>query len=230
MKGISIVLAILGVIVSTGALAEEEGWISLFNGKDLDGWEQKNGLASYTVEDGVIVGTSAPNSKNSFLCTKQHFGDFILEFEFKANPSLNSGVQIRSNSFEKFDKGRVHGYQCELEDEAQNRDWWCGIYDEGRRGWLCPAKEDEAFGKEFGDKGRALWKNGEWNQIRIEAKGDHIQTWLNGELRADLHDSMTPSGFIALQVHGVGDRTEPLSVCWRNIRVQGTPVEPPAAP
>jgi len=221
MKRLFIALAVMGLAIpASGFAADDEGWVDLFNGKDLDGWEVKNGKATYRVEDGAIVGTSAPNSPNSFLCTKKHFGDFVLEFEFKANPTMNSGLQFRSNSLESYKSGRVHGYQCELEDEAQSRDWWCGVYDEGRRGWLYPTKEDEALAAKFTEEGQRLWKNGEWNRVRIEAKGDHIRTWLNGELRADLHDAMTPSGFVALQVHGVGKRTEPLSVRWRNLRIK----------
>ena len=107
-----------------------------------------------------------------------------------------------------------------MEDEGQDRDWSAGIYDEGRRGWLYPTKDDEAAGAKFGEQGKRLWKNGEWNHIRVEAKGDRIKTWLNGELRADLEDDMTAEGFIGLQVHGVGETKEPLSVRWRNIRIK----------
>ncbi len=200
--------------------AEEAGWVDLFNGKDLSGWTQKNGKALFAVENGEIVGTSVPNTENSFLCTEKDYGDFVLEFEFMGHPSLNSGVQVRSQSLPDYKDGRVHGYQCELEDEAKDRDWFCGIYDEGRRGWLFPTKEDKDTGKAFGDAGRRLWKNGEWNLVRIEAKGGRIRTWLNGEARADLEDNMTLSGFIALQVHGVGKKETPMSVRWRNIRVR----------
>jgi len=220
MKQVVIGLCVAWVVVGGVAVAEEEGWIKLFNGKDLEGWERKGGKATYKVEDGAIVGTSAPKSPNTFLCTKRHFADFILEFEFKANPAMNSGVQVRSNSLPEYRDGRVHGYQCELEDEAQARDWWGGIYDEGRRGWLFPPKDDTETGARFTEQGKRIWKNGEWNKVRIEAKGDRIKTWINGEPRADLEDGMTPSGFIGLQVHGVGNREEPLSVRWRNIRLK----------
>ena len=221
MKRLLTVLLGIGLMLSlSGLAAAEEGWASLFNGKDLDGWEQKGGQAQYKAEDGTIVGASVPNTDNSFLCTKKQYGDFVLEFEFKGDPHLNSGVQIRSNSLPEYKNGRVHGYQCELEDEAQDRDWSGGIYDEGRRGWLCPKKEDEAACKRFSEQGKRVWKNGEWNQVKVEARGDHIQTWVNGELRADLHDTMTPKGFIALQVHGVGDKKEPMSVQWRNVRIK----------
>jgi len=196
-------------------------WITLFNGKDLDGWEQKGGTAKYHVEDGVIVGTSVPNTSNSFLCTKAHFSEFVLELDFMGHPDLNSGVQVRSECLPKYKDGRVHGYQVELEQESRDRYWSGGIYDEGRRGWLFPMKSEEETPeqKAFSEQGKRIWKAGEWNHIKVEARGDTIKTWVNGELRADLKDGMTLSGFIALQVHGVGKKEEPMTVKWRNIRL-----------
>src|SRR5262249_10909015 len=84
-----------------GLSADERGWVNLFNGKDLDGWVQHGGKAKYRVEDGQIVGSSVPGTANSFLCTKLNYSDFVLELEFKVDPSLNSGVQIRSECFEE---------------------------------------------------------------------------------------------------------------------------------
>lgn len=219
LRNISLIAALVCVSLPIAA-NDGDGWISLFNGKNLDGWEQKGGKARYYVADGVIVGQSVPNTPNSFLCTKKHYGDFVLEFEFMGHPELNSGVQIRSNSKPSYRNGRVHGYQCELEEGNRERDWSAGIYDEGRRGWLYPPDGDEELGKKFGEQGRRLWKEGEWNHIRVEAIGDSIKTYLNGELRADLTDGMTPSGFIALQVHGVGGKKEPMTVKWRNIKLK----------
>jgi hypothetical protein len=201
-----------------------EGWITLFDGKSLDGWEQKGGVAKYRVEDGAIVGQSVPNTGNSFLCTQEMYGDFVLELEMFGHPNLNSGVQIRSNSLPDYKDGRVHGYQVEVEDEGKDRDWTGGIYDEGRRGWIFPTKDDTekdaAHREAFSKQGKTTWKNGEWNSIKVEAKGDHIRTWINGELRTDLRDDMTARGFIGLQVHGVGDKKEPMTVKWRNIRLK----------
>src|SRR4051812_1598837 len=74
----------------------KEKWEDLFDGKTLNGWEQAQGKAKYEVKDGMIVGTSVLNSPNSFLITKKHYGDFVLELDFKVDEGLNSGVQIRS--------------------------------------------------------------------------------------------------------------------------------------
>ncbi|HEV57661.1 MAG TPA: DUF1080 domain-containing protein, partial [Phycisphaerales bacterium] len=89
-------------------------WVDLFDGKTLNGWTQLNGTAKYAVEDGVIVGTAVQGSPNSFLCTDTFYGDFLLEFEVKVDSSLNSGVQVRSNSYRGYQNGRVHGYQVEI--------------------------------------------------------------------------------------------------------------------
>lgn len=218
MKSMYSLAFALGLLIAIPAMGED--WVDITPDADQSGWVQRGGEAKYRVEDGVVIGTSVPNTGNSFLCTEKTYGDFILEFEFFGHPDLNSGVQIRSESSADYKDGRVHGYQVELEDEGQDRDWSGGIYDEARRGWLHPKKDDEAAGKAFGDAGKKLWKNGEWNTIRVEARGDSIRTWLNGEPRAELTDGMTPEGFIALQVHGVGSKEEPMSVKWRNIRIQ----------
>jgi hypothetical protein len=215
-------LSIFALVLLTAPLAADE-WKPLFDGKSLDGWEQKGGEAKYRVEDGQVVGTSVPNTGNSFLCTTKNYGDFILELEFKVDPRLNSGVQIRSQCFaepmlvvgKKIPAGRVHGYQVEI--DPSDRAWSGGIYDEGRRGWLNDLKDTDT---KDNAAARKAFKQDDWNQFRVECRGDSIKTWLNGVPAADLTDGMTPEGFIALQVHGVGAEKEPREVRWRNIRIQ----------
>ncbi len=191
-------------------VAADVKFTQLFDGKTLDGWKQLGGKAKYEVKDGAIVGSSVPNTPNSFLCTKKMYGDFVLEYEFKVDPSLNSGVQIRSNSLESYRSGRVHGYQVEI--DPSQRVWTAGIYEESRRGWLNNLKDNEPARKAF--------KQNEWNKVRVEAIGDSLKTQLNGVAAADLVDSMTLSGFIGLQVHGVGKRTDPVSISWRGLRIK----------
>ncbi len=192
----------------------EEKFSPLFDGKTLEGWTQKGGKAEYTVEGECIVGRTVPGTPNSFLCTKKHYGDFILEYEFKVDKELNSGVQIRSNSFKEYKNGRVHGYQVEIDpDMKRARLWTAGIYEEGRRGWLNDLSKNE--------KARKAFKPGAWNHIRVEAIGDSIKTRLNGVPAADLKDSMTLTGFIGLQVHGIGQRTDgPFAVRRRNLKIK----------
>ncbi len=187
----------------------DDGSVPLFDGQSLAGWTQRGGKADYRVEDGAIVGATRPNQPNSFLCTTEEFGDFILTLRFKVDPDLNSGVQIRSQSLPAYHNGQVHGYQVEIDPSA--RAWTGGIYDEGRRGWLAPLDKEPAA--------RAAFKPGQWNSMRIEARGDLIRAWINDIPTAAIHDSMTPRGFIGLQVHGGGTGAE-RTVRFRDIRLQ----------
>jgi hypothetical protein len=201
-----------------------DGFVSLFDGKTLEGWEQHSGKAEYRVENGTIIGKSVPNTGNSFLCTTKKYGDFVLELEFKLDPMLNSGIQFRSLFYEtatevmidgkpkKFEADRVHGYQFELDPSP--RAWTGGVYDEGRRGWLKDLKENPAAQKAF--------KQNEWNKVRIECQGDSIKTFLNDVPAAELKDGLTKEGVIALQVHGIGKKAEAAGkeVMWRNIRIK----------
>jgi len=199
-------------------LHAQNGWRDLFNGKDLQGWEQLNGTARYFVENGDLVGETVLGSPNSFLCTRDHFGDFILEFEVKLEAPINSGVQIRSHAISAFMDfgGRVHGYQVEI--DPMERAWSGGIYDESRRGWL--------YNLERNPEGREAFKMGEWNHFRVEAIGNSIRTWVNGVQCADLVDDMTPSGLIGLQVHSIGTiEEEGKKIRWRNIRIMTEDLE-----
>ncbi len=213
-------LALMALLSDT-ATAAEDGWKMLFNGKSLDGWIQKNGTATYRIEDGTVVGKTNEGSPNSFLCTAQEYGNFELEFEVKVDDSLNSGVQIRSQTKElgaddKAKFGRVNGPQVEIEASGNKGAEAGYIYGEATgRGWLTPADKLKPH-KHF--------KDGEWNSFRVVAKGAHIQTWINGTPIADLTDEdiykTHPRGFIALQVHGIKRGAGPYEVAWRNIRIK----------
>lgn len=189
----------------------QSGWQPLFNGKDFSGWKKLNGQADYRIENDQIVGITKMGTPNTFLCTEKNFGNFILELEVKVDPALNSGIQFRSNSRPDYRNGVVHGYQAEIDPSP--RAFSGGIYDEQRRGWLCPLTENEA--------GRRAFKNGDWNQYRIEAIGHEIRIWVNGVNTANLVDDLTATGFIGLQVHSIGNKSEEArEIRWRNIRIK----------
>jgi len=209
ITGVVLVLGCLSVYAMASETEKEAGWVSLFNGKNLDGWEQINGTANYEAKDGCIVGMTAKGSPNSFLCTKKHYSDFELEFEVKVDDRLNSGVQIRSNSFKEYRDGRVHGYQVEIAADGNSG----LIYDEARR--------DKWVGEDKSDKkaSTAAFKKGDWNKYRVVCAGNSIKTWINGTPIADIVDSMTAKGFIGLQVHSFSGDT-PAQVCWRNLRIK----------
>ncbi|MDR0394691.1 MAG: DUF1080 domain-containing protein [Tannerella sp.] len=201
----------VSISILFGSCASGDGWTDLFNGKDLTGFNQLNGKAPYRVEDGMLIGTSVKGQPNSFMATEQDYGDFILEFDVLCDPTLNSGVQFRSESRPDYNNGRVHGYQCEI--DPSDRAWSGGIYDEARRGWLVTLQGNQP--------GNAAYKKNDWNHYRIEALGDTIRIWLNGVNTANLLDNTTPKGFIAFQVHAIGnnDAQEGKEIKWKNIRI-----------
>ncbi len=185
----------------------DSGWIDLTAGGLEEGWRQLGGAAEYALEDGVVVGTAVIETPNSFLATKEEYGDFALQLEFRIDEGLNAGVQIRSHSDPDYWNGAVHGYQVEI--DPSERAWSAGIYDEARRGWLFPLSVNPAASRAF--------RQGDWNHLYIEAIGPEIRTWLNNVPATFLIDEMTASGFIALQVHSVGPDDGGLQVRYRNV-------------
>ena len=207
-------------IVATAVLVRTDarGPEPLFNGKDLTGWTVVNGKAPYTVENGVIVGSTVADSPNSFLATDRKFKDFILELELKQDigPS-NSGVQFRGQRRADYRDGRVFGYQCEI--DPSERAWTGGIYDEQRRDWLYQGN--------LNPPGQKAYKFGEWNRIRVEAIGPSLRTFINDIPVAQVIDDMDAEGFIALQVHSISKPEEAgRKVMFRNIRIQTSDLKP----
>jgi len=212
-----------GALAATGLAVEATGWVDLFDGKSLKGWTQKNGTASYRVEDGMIVGKTVEGSPNSFLCTDAAYADFELEFDVKVDSGLNSGVQIRSKTKEKADgkgknqqAGRVYGPQVEIESSGAKGAEAGYVYGEATGlGWLTPPDKL---------KPHTTFKDGEWNHYRVVAKGPRIQTWINGQPIEDItHEEIYksfPAGFIGLQVHGIKKGLGPFEVRWRNLRIK----------
>ena len=218
MKRKQFLVSILILMFSISIFAGDDGWKSLFNGENTDGWIQKNGIATYRVEDGMIIGKTAPGSPNSFLCTGKDFGNFELVFEVNLmNNELNSGVQIRSQTQKPKkgeDFGRVNGPQIEIEASGENGAEAGYIYGEACGGWMTPNDKLTPHNN---------FKDGEWNSYKIIAEGSRIRVWINDQLISDLVDEEKfeshPSGFIGLQVHGVGARG-PFQVAWRNIKIK----------
>ena len=190
----------------------EEGFVSIFDGKSLDGWAKHGGSAKYKVEDGCIVGECVPNTpNNTFLVYEKPFGNFIFKCDFKVEVPGNSGVQFRSAIRENDD--RVFGYQCEIAPGDKDT---CRIYDEGRRGhqknrvWLDNTPEEVL------NESIATYKEGEWNSLEIQAIGPSIRTWLNGKPVVNIFDYLDFSGVFGLQIHA-GTQGK---VWWKNVRVK----------
>ncbi len=237
-------------LLATQRLLAQDNWVELFNGKDLTGWTQKTGNATYAVEDGCIVGTmhTPGNGTNSFLFTTKSYDNFVIELDFKADPRVNSGLQFRSAYSDKpvstewkgktvkVPEGYVYGYQVEIDTDLKGKTFTGGIYDEHRRGVYIDPDDGATgpHGKAFTELNRKITQADEWNHLRLVAIGDHIKTYLNGVLRADVHDPMSASGFIGLQVHNSKEAaSNGAQVRFKNIRMKPASAkddqpEPPA--
>ncbi|MEI9908387.1 MAG: DUF1080 domain-containing protein [Bacteroidota bacterium] len=208
--------ASLFITVLVSAQTPATGWQNLFNGKDLAGWKRVAGKADYKVEDGVIIGRTVVNSRNTFLVTEKEYGDFILEADvWVEDEEGNAGLQTRSH----FDaaafggEGKVYGRQCEVDPTL--RRWTGGIYDEGRRDWLYPMQLNAAA--------QNVYKKGEYNHFRIECIGNEMKTWVNGVATAYVVDTLDAKGFIGLQVHAINSPDHAgKKVGFKNIRIKTT--------
>jgi len=187
--------------------ADAEGWISLFNGKDLSGWEGDPKL--WKVENGYISAKAAKVNGNTFLIFKHPFSNFVLRAEcmiIEAGKFPNSGIQYRSKVVDP-QKWVVHGYQADA-----GKGFWGDLYDEGgvRKTLFKASKEATAAVKLDG-----------WNQYEITAEGTHLKQVLNGVVAGEFDDKdpehRAMSGVIALQYHAPGENFE---VRFREVKIK----------
>ena len=214
-RNLTSILCLTALILCFSSCSNEKKddapWQNLFEEDSMQGWSIKGGNASYEIVNGELIGTSTLNTPNTFLVSDEMYADFILELEYKVDPLLNSGIQIRSHSIPTYRNGVVHGYQIEI--DPSERAWSAGIYEEQKRGWLNTLSTNPKAQKAF--------KQNEWNKYRIEAIGDTLKTWINGVPAAYLIDDMTSAGFIGLQVHDIGNdkNKEGTQVTWKNVKI-----------
>lgn len=191
-------------------------WMDLIDGDTLEGWTQVNGDAPYEIADGTIRGTNVLESPNSFLASDETFSDFILEFESRSIGDANSGVQFRTDLAPGTWSGVV-GYQLDI--DPSERRWTGGIYHEGVHVWRhAMARNPEC---------QAAYQHEAWNTYRIEASGSVIATWVNGVPCAHMVGEHHTAGFIALQVHAIGQEEKYLGSFteWRDMRILKAPNE-----
>lgn len=179
-----------------------EGFVALFNGRDLGKWEGRPDV--WKVEGGTIVGSTDgidPIKGNTFLIYKGGtFRDFELRFEIKLR-NHNSGVQFRSEELPGF---VVKGLQADAAAGA----WWGSIYDEkGTRGVIVNG---------YKGKAETVVKAGDWNEYSIYCKGGVVRLTVNGMVTAELGEEVPKTGVIALQVHA----GPPMRVEFRNVRIR----------
>jgi hypothetical protein len=233
MKKTFIVASLLLLLAQTGCLTAEDGFTSMFNGKDLTGWGGVMEL--WSVRDGVIVGQTTeknPAKENSFLVwTNGQPADFEMRCSFKitANntvPFANSGIQYRSKVV-KPEYWVVAGYQADME---VGTNYTGGLYEEKERGILAKRGDKvviHADGKKevVGSLGGFMELQNEihpdgWNEYVIIAKGNHLQQFINGKEMIDVvdeeSDKAAASGVIALQLH----HGPPMTVEFKDLRIK----------
>ena len=173
---------------------------SLFNGKNISGW-QIHGTEKWYVENGELICESGPDKEYGYLSTLKSYKDFVLKLEFKQEANGNSGVFFRST----VNGTIIRGWQVEVAPTGQHTG---GIYESYGRGWLIkPVPEKEKY-----------LKMGEWNNLKIQVIGDKVTTFLNGHEMIQLQDDKIAAGEggIALQIHSGGG----IKVRWRNLKIK----------
>ncbi|GAB5559875.1 MAG: DUF1080 domain-containing protein [Synoicihabitans sp.] len=229
-------LLILVLLSTNFAFANHHAQQSIFNGKDLTGWS--GSPDHWSVKNGTITGHTTPENElevNTFLIWENEVSDFEFTAEFKlTGETANSGIQYRSKVLDA-DKWIAGGYQADM--DYQNR--YTGmLYEERGRGIIIrpgiratinpghTTKKPQLTSLGEGisaEEHKAAIKKGEWNKIRIVAKGNHLKHFINGVLTAEGIDTdpkhAASSGALALQLH----RGPPMTVQFRNIKLKELP-------
>lgn len=221
------------VALAGGLLAGEDGFVSIFNGHDLSGWEGKPGW--WRVEDGALTAESTPEKP----CDKHNYliwrggqpGDFELRLEYRIQgEGANSGIQFRSRELSDWD---TSGYQADIEAGGQ----WTGCLFEHRRGGVAMRGQKVVIHPDgrkditpLGDPAvlQTRVRPKDWNTYRIVALGNEILLEINGAIMCRASDFQegfaARRGVIALQMHP----GPPMKIQFRNLRIKV--FDPPGAP
>ncbi len=201
---VSVFILIFLMPLAAAQAASKNGWVSLFDGKDLNGWK-KNGEEKWVVDRGAILGVSNIG-KYGYLTTDKTYSNFKLRLRFRCETKGNSGVFTRSKITGDSPKTGpdIVGMQVEVDPTRHTG----GIYESGGRGWVAqPTAEGE----------RAI-RPCRWNKLEILAQGNHYVTRLNGKQIVDFTDSAPKftDGVIGLQLHTGGG----VSIRFKDIYIQ----------
>ena len=182
----------------------ESKTVSLFNGKDLTGWELFGSMRVSVDEEGNLVTQNGEDLQYGYLGTREYYKDFDLTCEFKQMSNGNSGLFFHSFVHGGYASNKVNGWQCEVAPKGNDTG---GIYESYGRGWLV----------QIPDEKENILKEGEWNTLRLRVEGNKVQTWLNGEAMIEIEDELIGSktGRIMLQIHDGNN----ITVKWRNFNL-----------
>ncbi len=191
-------VVVVGLFSAAVLTAAEPGpWISLFNGKDLAGWAAPSASAFWRVERGVLIGESDAKQTGSTLKTEQKFSDFILELDARWQGDPDSGVFFREPAL-----------QVQIGTSISRKVDLTGSFYLAKEGGYPEHAQAKNAAK--------LLKPGEWNTLRVEARGDTFKVSINGTPASQLTDAKYPgAGPIGVQIHA----KLTMKVEFRNIRV-----------
>ena len=190
MKPLKLLLAICCTLATS--FAEEkpaaDGFVALFDGKTLNGWNNPYEWGKAEVVDGEIHLTG---DKKFFLITEKTYGDFVFEGDVLLPPGkANSGFIFRG----QVEPNKVFGYQCEVDGDA-TRAWSGGLYDEGRRMWfISPIKGDAASEAAFNNAPAAPSSATTGTPTASPARARNIKIEVNGVITTDVVDEKDASG------------------------------------
>jgi len=204
--GVFVALGLIAGLTTLVQAAPENGWVALFNGKDLSGWK-KNGDEKWIVEKGTILCESTAN-KYGYLTTDKTYRDFDLRLKFKGEAAGNSGLffHARITGIDPEHGPDIEGMQVEVDPGVGKHTG--GLYESGGRGWVAMPKAE----------GEAALKAGEWNDLEVSVRGNHIVVRLNGVQVTD-YNEVSPkftNGVIGLQIHTGGG----VKMRWKDIYVK----------
>jgi hypothetical protein len=177
----ALIIVALGIVTSVRAEVPPTSALpAIFNGRDLSGWKAASEPGYWSVVDGAIVGQSDARMKGSMLYTEKPYGDVIVEAEVRFTGEIDSGIMVRKPELQ---------VQIGV-SRSLKRDMTCSFY--------TGTYPEEARAPKAAD----LLKLGEWNRIRVEAKGDRFTVWLNGVQVSQYKDAKyAEPGPIGLQIH-----------------------------
>jgi Domain of Unknown Function (DUF1080) len=192
-------IAIISITVTSVTFAQKQ---HLFNGQNLAGWKIY-GTEKWYVEANELVCESGPDKGYGYLATEKAYKNFELTVQFKQGAKGNSGIFIRSNIAEGTTK--ISGWQIEVAEPNHDTG---GIYESYGRGWLI----------QIPDEKENILKFGQWNKMKIIAKGSRIRTYLNGQEMVDFSDDKigAGNGSIALQIHDGGG----IKIRWKKLVIK----------
>jgi Domain of Unknown Function (DUF1080) len=210
-----IVLCLLSSMASF-AQTEKGKWKTLFNGKNLNGWEltTRGKLAAAWVENGEIVCHQVVNTpQHTFVRTKKKYADFILEGDCKLDGDLHTGFLFRLIEAPDTAKVSLLGYQVKIDPTP--RKWTGGVFDDFGNSWRWLHTLEENA------KAREAFKMKEWNTFRIEAIGNTIKVWVNDIPTVHLINDKYKKGYIGLKIHSMGNtpEKEKILIHFKNIKI-----------